>query len=60
MGQFNGWRMGEWSYHRGGHFNGSENGHVTEVESLMEEERSCYRGGHFNGRSMVMLWRQSV
>ena len=52
--------MGEWSYHRDGHFNGSENGHVTEVESLMEEEWSCYRGGHFNGRSMVMLWRQSV
>ena len=23
-----------------------ENGHVTEVASLMEGEWSCYRGGH--------------
>ena len=29
-----------------------ENGHVTEIVSLMEGEWSCYRGGHFNGRSM--------
>ena len=31
------------------------NGHVTEVVSLMEGERSCYRGGHFNGGRMVTL-----
>ena len=38
-----------WSVHR------KENGHVTEVVSLMEGEWSCYRGGHFNGGRMVML-----
>ena len=53
-GQSNEWRM-EWSY-RGGHFNGSENGHVAEVASLMEEVWSCYRGGQFNGRSMLRRW----
>ena len=46
----------EWSFYRGGHFNG----HVTEVASLTEGEWSCYRGGHFNGRSMVMLRRWPV
>ena len=39
-------KKGEWSYY-GGHFNGRKNGHVTEVVTLMEGERSCYRGGHF-------------
>ena len=50
-------KKGEWSCY-GGHFNGKENGHVTEVVtnggrmvmlqrwSLMEGEWSCYRGGH--------------
>ena len=33
---------GEWSCY-GGHFNGKENGHVTEV--VREGEWSCYRGG---------------
>ena len=32
-----------------------ENGHVTEVVSLMEGEWSCYRSGQFNGGRMVML-----
>ena len=32
-----------------------ENGHVTEVASLMEVELSCYRGGHCKGRRIVML-----
>ena len=37
-----------------------ENGHVTEVASLMEGEWSCYRSGHFNGGRMVMLRRWPV
>ena len=41
-------------------FNGTENGHVTEVNSLMEGEWSCYRGGQFNGGSSVMLQRWSA
>ena len=62
---------GEWSCFRGGHFNGGrmvilqrwsvqwrENGHVTEVVSLMEGE--CYRGGQFNEGIMFMLDRWSV
>ena len=47
---------GEWSYYRGCKFNGGsghvtkvarlrENGHVTEVVTLIEGEWSCYRGG---------------
>ena len=32
-----------------------ENGHVTEVVSLMERKWSCYRGGQFNGGKMIML-----
>ena len=32
-----------------------ENGHVTEVVSLMEREWSCYGGGQFNGWRMIML-----
>ena len=36
---------GEWSCYRSGH-QFRENGHVTEVASLMEIEWSCYRGGH--------------
>ena len=32
-----------------------ENGHVTEVASLMEGKWSCYRVGQFHGGSMVML-----
>ena len=31
------------------HFNGRENGHVTEVVTLMEGEWSYYRGGQFKG-----------
>ena len=53
-GQFNEWRI-EWSYYRGGHCNGSENGHVTAVASLMEGACSCYIAGQFNGGRMVML-----
>ena len=37
-----------------------ENGHVTEVASLMEGAWSCYKGGQFNGGRMVMLWRWPV
>ena len=37
-----------------------ENGHVTEVVSLMEREWSCYRGGMFNGGGMVVLERWPV
>ena len=47
-----------------------ENGHVTEVASLMEGELPyyslmegewlCYRGGHFNGGRMVMLQKWSL
>ena len=66
---------GEWSCYRGGQFNSRENGHVTEVESLMERrmvmlevaslmegEWSCYGGGggQFNGGRMVMLQRWPV
>ena len=31
-----------------------ENGHVTEVVTLMEGEWSCYRSGHFNGAIVVV------
>ena len=31
-------KEGEWSSYGGGQFNGGENGHVTEVVSLMEGE----------------------
>ena len=37
-----------------------ENGHVTEVASLMEGEFSKYRGVQFNGGRMVMLRRWPV
>ena len=37
-----------------------ENGHVTEVASLVEGELSSYRGGQFNGGRMVMLRRWPV
>ena len=37
-----------------------ENGHVTEVESLMEGEWFCYRGGLFNDGGFVMLERWLV
>ena len=39
---------------------GSENGHVTEVVSLMEGEWSCYGGGQFKRGRMVILWRCPV
>ena len=51
---------GELSCYRGGQFKGRENGHVTEVVILMEENMSCYRGGQFNGGRMVMLQRFTV
>ena len=35
-----------------------ENGHFTEVDSLMEGEWLCYGGGQFNGRRKVMLGGQ--
>ena len=37
-----------------------ENGHVTQMASLIEGEWSCSRGGHFNGGRMVMLQRWSL
>ena len=37
-----------------------ENGHVTEVASLMDGEWSCKRGGQFNGGRMIMLRRLSL
>ena len=55
-------KEGEWSCYRSGHFNGEENGHVTEVVtnggrmvmlqrwSLMEGEWLSYGGGQFNRR----------
>ena len=49
----------EWSCYRGGQFNG-ENGHVTEVVTLMKGEWSCYRNSQFNGGRMVMLRRWPV
>ena len=39
---------------------GRENGNVTMVVSLMEEEWSCYRGGQYNGGRMVILQRWSL
>ena len=51
-------KEGEWSCFRC-QFNG-EHGHVTEVASLMERERSFYRGGQFNGGRMDMLQRWPV
>ena len=37
-----------------------ENGHVTEVVTLMEGEWSCYGGGQFKGGRMVLLQRRPV
>ena len=37
-----------------------ENGHVTEVVTLMEGEWSCYEGGYFKGGRMVLLQRKPV
>ena len=34
-----------------------ENGHITEIVSLMEGEWSYYRDCQFNGGRMVMLQR---
>ena len=62
---------GEWSCYRGGKFDGGnghvtkvarlrENGHVTEVVTLIEGEWSCYRGDHFNEGVMVILQRWPV
>ena len=45
---------------RSGQFNRRENGHVTEVASLVQGEWSCYRGGHFNGGRMVTLQKWSL
>ena len=62
----------EWSCYGGGQFHGGrmvmlqswsverENGHVTELASLMEGEWSCYRGSQFNGVNLVMLQRWPV
>ena len=50
---------GEWSCYRSGHQR-RENGHVTEVERLMQGEWLCYRGGRFNGGGFVMLERWLV
>ena len=46
QGQINGGKMvmlQRWPFHR------RENGHFTEVLTLMEGQWSCYRGGQFNG-----------
>ena len=64
-------KEGEWSCYRGGKFNGGsghvtevtrlrENGHVTEVVTLIGGEWSCYRGDHFNEGSMVILQSRPV
>ena len=45
-----------WSCYGGCHFNGRENGHVTEVVTLMEGEWSYCRGGQLKGGRMYMLW----
>ena len=37
-----------------------ENGHVTEVVTLIEGEWSCYRRDHFNEGIMVILQRWPV
>ena len=37
-----------------------ENGHVTEVASLMEGKWFCYNGDLFNGWGMVLLRGWSV
>ena len=37
-----------------------ENGHVTEVVTLIEGEWSCYRGDYFNEGVMVILQRWQV
>ena len=42
------------------HYNGRENGHVTEVAFLTEGEWSCYRTGQFSGGRMVMLQQWSL
>ena len=39
------------------HFNGRENGHVTEVVSLIEGELSYYGGGQFKGERIVIVRR---
>ena len=54
MGQF---REGECTRYGGGHFNGRQNGYVTEVFTSMEREWLSYRGGQFSGGRMVMLQR---
>ena len=64
---------GKWSCYGGGQFKPGrmvmlqrwtvywrENGHVTEVASLMEGAWPCYRGGQFNVGSMFMLQRWSM
>ena len=64
-------KEGEWSCYRSGKFNGGnghvtevvrlrENGHVTEMVTLIEGEWSCYRGDHFNEGRMVILQRWIV
>ena len=50
---------GEWSYYRGGQFNGGRMA-VTKDTCLMEGEWLCYRGGQNNGQRMVMLRRWPV
>ena len=47
----------EWSCYRGGHFNRRENGHVTNVITLMKGEWSYYLGGQFKEGRMVILRR---
>ena len=46
-----------WLCYGGCHFNGRENGHVTEVASLWEGAWSCYRGGHLTeGKWSCYSW----
>ena len=49
-----------WSCYGGCHFNGRENGDVTEVVPLIEGEWSCYRGAQVNGGRKVILQRWPV
>ena len=50
---------GEWTCYRGD-VQWRDNGHVTEVVSIMEEEWSCYGGGQLKGGRIFMLQRWSL
>ena len=49
-----------WLCYGGCHFNGRENGHVTEMVTLMEGEWSYYGDGLFKGGRIVIVRRWPV